>query len=331
MAVILLYFGLRGLFKNPQPAQQINQPVVSNENPDFERNPLTGLKWDHSFFTIAIMFDNSYTVRPQYGISQADIVYEALAEGNITRLMGIFDSSKSIEKIGPVRSARPYFMDWAGEYGGIYMHVGGSPEALSTISKYDFVNIDQIGANEIYFWRDKNLDAPHNVFTSSSNWLRVGEIKDITDIDRGPYFTYVDFPDDYPKERPYLPPASFVVDFSSEDYKVDWKFNEALNVYQRWQGDQKHMDENGNQLSAQNIIVQVAKSKIIDDKERRNMENKTGGKAYLVNPYSYQEGIWKYEDGHTSFYKDDGSPMELLAGNTWIEVVPSEDSFILEQ
>lgn len=330
MAVILLYLGLRDLFKDQQAVSMPTEQKQEENRSDFKRNPLTGLEQKADFFPISIMFDNSYNVRPQQGLSGADIVYEALAEGNITRIMGVFDSTKSLEKIGPVRSARPYFMDWAGEYGGVYMHVGGSPEALTNISKYDFINIDQIGASEIYFWRDNNLDAPHNVFTSSSNWLRIGEIKDVANIDRETFFTYVDFPDQYPKERSYMPPLSFIVDFSSNDYKVEWKFNEALNVYQRWQGDEKHLYENGQQIAVKNVLVQVAKSRIIDDKERRSMDNKTSGIAYLVNPYGYQTGTWQYKDGYTYFYKDDGNPMEFVPGKTWIEVVPSTESFIIE-
>ena len=70
-------------------------------------------------------------------------------------------------------------MDWAEEYQGLYMHIGGSPQALNIINSFTFTNIDQIGSNEIYFWRDNNYLAPHNVFTSSANYLRAGELKEV--------------------------------------------------------------------------------------------------------------------------------------------------------
>lgn len=330
VAVILLVLAVINLFpKGQRYVDQVDNQIKQTEG---FRHPLTGefIEEQTDFFTIAVMIDNSYDVRPQYGLSQAAIVYEALVEGNITRLMGIFDSRENIDKLGPVRSARPYFIDWANEYGGVYMHVGGSPDALSQINNYNFYNIDQIGSGEIYFWRDNNLNAPHNVFTSSANWLRVGEIKEVTSIDKEPRWSFIDFPEDISGDRSFLPPESFVVDFSNEPYKVEWKFNKALNMYQRWQGDDKHIYDTGEQIAVNNVIIQVASSRIIDDKERRSMDNKTSGVAYLLNPYGYQEGVWKYENGRTNFYDAYGELFKLVPGRTWIEVASIEEDFILE-
>jgi len=181
VAVILLGIGIFNLVSSGKKSP-VSEPEEKVEQGVNYRHPLSGQPVEapvENFFAVAIMFDNAYDSRPQYGLDQADIVYEALAEGNITRIMGIFDSQKNIEKIGPVRSARLYFMDMAGEYGGVYMHVGGAPNALAKRGAYSFSDVDQIGAGEIYFWRDNDLSAPHNVFTSSANWLRAGDIKEV--------------------------------------------------------------------------------------------------------------------------------------------------------
>ncbi len=330
LAVILLVYSLSNLFfKHPD-----DLDIQVGKTGQLEvryRHPLTGEILPEEcpeFFPVAVMIDNAYDIRPQYGLSQASIIYEALAEGNITRLMAIFDSNSEVNKLGPVRSARPYFMDWAEEYGGIYMHVGGSPSALATIDSYDFLNVDQIGAGEIYFWRDQSLDAPHNVFTSSANWLRAGEIKEVECIDAEPFWHFVDLPDDYFNQAE--PPQSLAIDFSNEPYKVEWKFNEALHTYQRWQGDEKHIYDTGEQISAENIVVEVVDSKIIDDKERRDMSNKKNGTAYMINALGFVTGSWKYTNGRTEFYDEYGEPIDFVPGRTWIEVVPSKDSLISE-
>ena len=143
VAVILLAWGGSHYFfsQNIESEDQGN----NDEIVEIIRHPLTGqvvAKENFDFFPIAVMMDNSSDILPQAGLSAATVVYEALAESNITRLLAIFDSQIKLEKIGPIRSARNYFMDWAEEYHGLFMHVGGSPQALAIIDDYKFTNID---------------------------------------------------------------------------------------------------------------------------------------------------------------------------------------------
>ena len=203
---------------------------------------------DYTFFPIAIMLDNAYNIRPQEGLKKADIVYETLVEGNITRLLVIFDSNIKVDKIGPVRSARNYFMDWAEEYQGLYMHVGGSPQSLNIIDTFDFINIDQIGSDEIYFWRDNNYMIPHNVFTSSANYLRAGELKEINFLNN---LKSWNFKEGDEGENIY----DIIIDFSNDYYKVEWKYNNSLEKYQRWQGGDKFIYNTGEQVRIDNIKI----------------------------------------------------------------------------
>jgi len=323
MAVILLGLGIFNYLssKTSQSSENVDDNIEQGE---VFRHALNGSvleTQDQDFFAISIMFDNAYDARPQYGLNKADIVYEALAEGNITRLMGVFDSRQSINKIGPVRSARPYFMDWANDYKGVYMHVGGSPKALNNIDSYNFHEVDQIGAGEIYFWRDSNLDAPHNVFTSSANWLRVGEINDVPDINLEKNWNFI--------EASSSPDG--LLDFSIDfvlGYNVDWKYNDKLNTYLRWQGDDKFIYNTGEQARAANVIVQVVGAKTIDDKLRRNMDTQTYGKVFVFNHLGMKEGRWELKDGRVEFYDFDQNNIDLVAGKTWIQIIPDEDMLI---
>jgi hypothetical protein len=325
LAVILILTGLGRLFfyKNKQASQNkiTNKNATTTNN--FWRHPLTGLKLENenwSFFPVAIMIENSYTVRPQAGLAQADIIYEAPVESNITRLLAIFDNHQSVEKVGPVRSARPYFMDWAEEYGGIYMHAGGSPQALASIKQYNFINIDQIGSGEIYFWRDQKLKMPSNLFTSATNWSRVGEIKEIefqnATSSVNILWHFVDAPVVDEKVK-----SEIVIKYSEDYYKVNWRFNNIAQQYQRWQNDEKFIFDSGDQAQASNVIIQEVISRLIDI-ERKEMDTQKGGKVQIFNALGKQTGQWKYINNRTRFFNEAGTEeLQLLPGRTWVQII----------
>jgi len=322
VAVILLLIGSLGSSKN---SSEIIEGELKTEE-GVLRHPLNGTvitEDDFDFFPIAIAIDNAYTVRPQSGLKQADIIYEALVESNITRLLAIFDSEDSINEIGPVRSARNYFMDWAEEYGGLYMHVGGSPQALAIINDYNFTNVDQIGAGEIYFWRDSDLPMPHNVFTSSANWLRAGELKEVADINRQLIWNFVK-----PAETDQTPP-DFGLDFKDSGYRVEWQYSQALDAYKRCQGEEKFLYNTGEQVTAENVIVQVVESELIDS-EHRQMETKENGPVFIFNSLGRQEGQWKFIDGRTRFFDADNQVLKLVPGQTWVEIIDDVDKLTFE-
>ncbi len=334
MAVILLVVGLVNIFSGSEGEQQVDDQKQQKIEDEYKvRHPLSGVVLQDKEFAclpISIMVENSVDVLPQEGLSQADVIYESLAEGNITRLLAVYDSTKSVDKIGPVRSARPYFIDWASEYGGIYMHVGGSPEALDSVDDYDLINVDQIGVGEVYFWRDQNLLAPHNVFTSNSNWLRAAEIRGGDEyycrVGGIGMWNFVDIPQNLPEENENRP-EEILVDFSTDLYQVDWKFNQNLKSYQRWQGGDKYIYDTGDQVAAQNVIVQVSDIKVVDEIGRRDIDTQSGGVVYVFNFYGLTKGEWRVDDGgRTRFYDDYGDEIELVPGKTWVEIVPSEEN-----
>ncbi len=148
------------------PAEDVTEPAAPESAP--YTAPLTGLAVEAPVTQrpLAVMINNAPAARPQSGLSQADIVYEVLAEGGITRLIGIFQSQEGIEKIGPIRSIRPYLIRLGESYGGVLVHAGGSPEAYSIIQKQGKQDLDEIGNAGAFFWRAKDRKAPHNLYSS---------------------------------------------------------------------------------------------------------------------------------------------------------------------
>ena len=125
---------------------------------------------------IAVMIDNHKSAWPQAGLNDAYLVYEIIVEGGETRLMPVF-KGVNLEKIGPVRSSRHYFLDYALENGAIYVHYGGSPQAETDIKKLKVNNINGIAQSAKDFWRVKDKKSPHNAVTSTKNILQMAEEK----------------------------------------------------------------------------------------------------------------------------------------------------------
>ncbi len=327
MAVIFISLSIWFYLQTKNTSIELENATLSLENTESGlRHPLSGHKISANqfdFFPVSVMIDNGYDISYFAGLDQAHIVYEALVEANITRILAIFDSQTEIEKIGPVRSARNYFMDWAQEYQGAYLHVGGSPQALAVIDDYNFTHIDQIGSGQIYFERDENLDAPHNVFTSSKHISRLKEWKQIatTSVDFLPW-NFVDI-----KDNDLSDPPNFIVNFSSENYQVEWKYSQSLRVYQRWRNQEKQISDKGEQLKADNVIIQIAPSTLIDS-ERRAIDTKSGGELIVYNRLGKNTGTWEKNGQRTEFFDSNHQPMALVPGQTWIAVVDSAEKIL---
>ncbi|PWB39102.1 MAG: hypothetical protein C3F02_00580 [Parcubacteria group bacterium] len=318
-AVILIGVAVFGFNKKPAAQPVINH--LPSPVPEEKKNPFSGqaVENEFGFFPVAVMVDNGWDVRPQYGLSQADIIYEALAESNITRLMAIYSSNTKVDKVGPVRSARPYFASWAEEYHGAYLHVGGSPDILALLPKMNLENVDQIGVSEIYFWREKKLKAPHNVLTSQTSWLRLGEVRGLSKKDQM-IISWL-FEEATTTGRANI--KDVTINYN-DIYKVDWKYNDKIGVYQRFQGDQPFVYDSGDQAGADNIIVQIVPSKIVDNLGRREMNVKKGGAVLIFNKFGVQSGSWE-NNGRTLFYNDKKEELKLVPGKTWVQVVDSLD------
>lgn len=283
------------------------------------RHPLTGEKIDKRYETLpqvfAIMVENSADAWPIRGIEEAFLVIEAPAEGDIPRFITFFSDEAEVEKLGPVRSARPYYVEWATAFDAVYGHVGGSPEGLDLIASMEnFLDLNQFYQSE-YYWRQTTNGryAPHNVFTSAKRFISsLDELQPPT-----PEYEYFTFKDDAPVDEGA---KSISIDWSSgSTYDVDWEYRSETNDYFRTQG--------GSEYIANNVVVMATDIRVIDEKGRKKLVTIGEGDALFAQDGEVFLGRWKKTsaDGPLKFFTHAGDEISFNAGKTWIEVVRGLD------
>jgi hypothetical protein len=274
---------------------------------------------DADFLPIAAMIDNDPLARPQSGLAQANIVYEAKAESGITRYLAIFATSSSAVEIGPVRSARPYYLDWAEGYGALYTHVGGSPEALAKIKSEKVPDINEFYQGQ-YFWRTDDYAAPHNIFTSLASLKKYAEKMNLK---TGDYDSWL-YKDEAATEQ--RASSSIEINFSVHDFLVNWKYNTEKNEYVRYLAGAKHQDADGTPIIAKNIVIMQVKSKTLDAELRREMTTIGEGKAWYCFDGICETGKWRKESKtkREKIYNSGGEEARFNASTTWIEVIQEE-------
>ncbi len=269
-----------------------------------------------------VMIDNHPDAYPQSGLDKAAIVYEALAEGGITRFMAVFDgSSNAASEIGPVRSSRVYYIEWAEPYRALYVHAGGSPAALDLLWHVQMINTDLLSIGPS--WRSSDRLAPHNLYTSApllKKWMATQGTQ-AADFSANRLL----HKDDQPRPGPH-PSISF--DFGSISRSdVTWSYNPTNNSYLRWMWGAAHVDRiTGQQLSAKNlVIIFTNRSDIIgDDKGRIEVSTSGGGDALFALDGKVVAGKWQKGGPGMPlrFLAANGAEMQFNRGNTWIEVLP---------
>jgi hypothetical protein len=267
---------------------------------------------------VAVMVENHSDARPQSGLADASVVYEAPVEANYSRFLLLYHENEVVNEIGPVRSARPYFVDWIQEYDDpLYMHVGGSPDALDQI-KEDGV----LGLNEFYrgwhYWRSTDRYAPHNVYTSSEQWTKALETYDSREEDT---FSSWVFGTDVDQCNISCV-DEIVITFLAPRYVVTWKYNTSTMQYARWQDGRPHKDRNGKPIVADTFIVQEVQTEVLDAVGRLGMQTTGGGEATVFRGGNAIEGTWQKNSKkeRTMWFDQEGSDISLRPGKIWIEV-----------
>ncbi len=269
-----------------------------------------------NFLPLAVIIENHSSVRPQSGLSQAGVVYEALAEGGITRFLAVFATNGEL-RIGPVRSARPYFVQLARAYNGMFVHAGYSPQAKEQIQKTGIIDFDQF-AKPYNFDRISGRPSEHALFTS----LRLLELgrKDLKLEDKGTFTPWA-----FKADSPAQPPTAtkITVDFSTASYRVGYTYDAATNCYQRAQGGIVAKDkENGQSIAPKNVVILFTTSTLFDAL-RRNITVIGEGKALVFQDGNVIVGKWQKQDAASqlSFQNANGEQVALNYGQTWVEVV----------
>lgn len=275
---------------------------------------------------VGVMIENYLEAQPLSGVSKASIVYEAPVEGNIPRFLALYAVADTAPEVGPVRSARPYFLDWLSEYGdAMYMHVGGSNEALERIKTFNIFDINEF-YNGARFWRSKERYAPHNTYTSSERWQKA--YADLSEKRNQTPYTGWNF--DGQTECNATTSTSCVqkISFSYVPgaYEVEWKYNAEKKLYERYQNGVLHKDKDGQPMIAHTIIVQHADMDILDDVGRRGID--TVGKEGTAEVYvlgNKISGTWKKQtrQSRTEWLDENGQSIPLASEKIWVEVVPT--------
>lgn len=295
---------------------------------------------------VAVMVDNHPDARAQQtGLSKASIVYEAIAEGGITRYLAIFPLDGDATAVGPVRSARPYFIDWASEYNGFYVHAGGSDTALNDlISNSSVYNIDGLAWEGVTF-ASKGISVPdvlhsttdmlvnrlsafvqpHNLFLDLVYLRILGDSLDRTLAPKFSHFLFSDAPVTGANG------SSFSIDFSFPSYFVQYQYDAPDHVYHRFLAKEPAKDLAG-PIQPKNVIVELTPAVQVDDYGRLSMDTRSGGKAWVFTDGTVREGVWQYDaiEQRTRFFEPDGvTEIALAPGQTWIEVINKEGSLVI--
>lgn len=284
---------------------------------------------------IALMVDNdNESARPQIGLEDAYIVYEFIVEGGSTRFMALFKDNLP-EKVGPVRSSRHYFLDYAMENDAIYAHAGWSPKAANDIKALGINNINGImGDDGVNYWRDRTYDNTwHNLYTS---------IKKLSDYARDKKGYRMET-----EEKPLIEyytndsqltgtdTSSVTVSYSPY-YKVNLKFNPETTMYERYINSKPHTSQTGNILGFKNVVVYQVENFDLPDTEnkgRQDIKNIGSGTGYYISNGVRQEIKWEKTErkGKTKFtYASDGSELKINPGNTMIQVAPKTYDIVFE-
>jgi hypothetical protein len=294
------------------------------EAPEFKYvYPLTGIPTNDEINhrPVAVMINNLRPARPQSGVYQADIVYELLAEGRITRFLAVFHSEMP-EKIGPVRSARPYYIELSQGLNALYIAHGYSPQALEILNSGVIDHLNGIRYDGILFKRDNSRVAPHNSYISYENVLKGAKEnnfemqKDVTPL---PFLTEKEV------EAITGDPATEVGVRYGENNFVSFKYNEANKTYLRYSDGEQSVDrETESPIEVKNIFIVEASHRFIDNYPRRGIDLESGGKALLIQNGVVQHVNWKNENGQIVPYLD-GKKVAFVPGKTWVNVIPKDE------
>ncbi len=341
------------VLKNPisinTPFGNLTDPTSSDEGGTKDKAcPLNGVlytkarqdQWQQRR-PLGVMVENHVDARPQLGISRSDVVYEAVAEGGITRFLVLF-LCQDAGDMAPVRSARTYFIDWLSEYNAAYAHVGGAntagpANALGQIRDYGIKDMDQFGLGYPTYWRGTDKLAPHNVHTTTKKlWDAAGQKgygpKDDSGKNWDQNFVQWKFRDEAALDaRGDQKPIAVPFWIQNDAYTVTWQYDKQNNIYKRFHGQDAHIDPlTKEQLSAKTLIVQFEVEKRANDgyPDGHLLYGTTGsGKALIFMDGKVIEGKWSKKDrlARSKFLDAKGNEIELNRGRVWIQTIPAEN------
>jgi hypothetical protein len=275
---------------------------------------------------IAVMVDDHRDARPQSGFTDASIVWQAPAEGGIPRYMLIFQD-RVPPSVGPVRSARQYYIAWAAEWRAVYAHVGGSPQAMQTLREKGrgqlVYNADEFRWGGVYFHRTRDRFAPHNVYSSGKELRSLAKRVGAADAPLKAAWRFA--PDAPMSERRVGGSITVAYNYNTIVYRYDRKTNTYLRSVT---GETKQTDRGTQKrVAPKNVVVMVMTFGRLNDGSRKNrLEAQFIGRgtAWIATNGRTIKGTWRKRSmtDPTRFYDKDGHRVTLTVGQTFVQVMP---------
>lgn len=336
-AIVLVGIGLLILLQ-PGPLNSLmggnfNAP----EKPQKFYSPLTGMEVADEAATkqqvTAIMIENDPEARPHSGLKDSGVVFEAIAEGGITRFAALYQEQKP-ELIGPVRSLRPYYLEWATPFDAAIAHVGGSANALAEVRNGNYKDIDEFLHAGAY-WRVDDRYAPHNLYT---NFERIDALNQSLGYTNSDFTGFARVSADKKQAKPEadeesetVTPAAHTINIniSYGIFNVRYDYNAENNVYMRHQGGEPHMDREAGHISPKVVIVAKVPTHIgFEDGYREQMDTNGENEAFIFQNGTVIEGKWHKPNRETQieFLTKDNEKIPLERGQTWITAIPTDRS-----
>ena len=274
---------------------------------------------------VAVMYSNIYDAMPQSSISYADVVFESLVEGGITRLCCLFENQTQLEKIGPVRSCRTYYLMFAKEFEANYVHFGYSEYAEKHLKQSKFHSLD--GMVYCNFYRTDDRVAPHNAYTSWDGIMESVKEKGYQTVYTSDYTSPFTFNTDDNKDIVIQNGQDCSAFYVGYPYNKPWfEYDNQTKTYKRFQFEAPQIDElNGQQLAYKNILVKYVEPQYYDNGTPNYKVSGTGKGLYITDGKAV-EVTWvkrSETEGATRYYYSNGEEVILNQGKTYICQVES--------
>lgn len=308
--------------------EEAEEPEETNVAPEgMARSYLTGEWIDEEIAAqrpFAVMIGNTKVALPQYGVSDADIIYEAPVEGSETRLMAIFQDYASVEKIMSIRSCRRYYLDWMLEFDAIYGHYGQAVYALETLEKDYVDNLSGLdgGVSNVMYHRDSSRKAPHNAYTTGEDIIAGIEYKGYEKMHSESYEGHYQFNTDEENEIELTNGQDAVVVKPGYFVNKPWfVYDNESGLYKRYEYGDAHIDgNNGEQIQVKNIIIQSCDWYDLGDNGYLEFETTAGGNGYYITNGKAIPVTWTKDsqESPTRYFDADGNEITINQGKTWV-------------
>jgi hypothetical protein len=273
----------------------------------------------------AVMMENTPMARPQSGLKNAEVIFESIAEYEVTRFIALYQANKP-ELIGPVRSLRMHYLDWVTAFSPSIAHIGGSKASLDEVRNGKYKDIDQF-FNGSYYWRASDRSAPHNVYTSFKNLDELNQSKGYLTSD----FTAFPRKEDA-TELGHV--KKITVDITTDNYDLVYNYNAESNSWDRNYGNGKpHLDREAGQISPKVVIIlKVNEKTVMEDGKREQITTTGDGEALIFQDGKMENCKWQKlsRTAQIEFYDMDGNQIALNRGQTWITAIPKTKTVVYE-